>query len=71
MCLFKSVEGHPKIIIIKKIQGRQNLKIKILKFYEGYGTKEEIGIILRDIKRKESLDEVVIAYTNSKYVNLD
>ncbi|MBU5312392.1 PD-(D/E)XK nuclease family protein [Tissierella carlieri] len=67
----KSVEGRPKNYYYKENSGKTEFENKNIKFYEGYGTKEEIGIILEDIKRKIiPLDEVVIAYTNSKYVNL-
>lgn len=67
----KSVEGHPKNYYYKENLDNVELKNKNIKFYEGYGTKEEIGIIIDDVKKKRiPLDDVVIAYTNNKYANL-
>lgn len=65
------VENHPKNYYYKEGHDDIEFKNKKIIFYEGYGTKEEIGIIIDDIKRKRvPLDEVVIAYTSSKYADL-
>lgn len=67
----KSIEGCPKNYYYKENQIPMEIENKNIRFYQGYGTTEEIGIIIEDIKRKKTpLDEVVIAYTNSKYANL-
>lgn len=67
----KSVEDHPKSYYYKEERDYIEFNNKCIRFYEGYGTKEEIGIIIDDIKRKRvPLDEVVIAYTSSKYADL-
>ena len=66
-----SIEGCPKNYYYKENQIPMEIENKNIRFYQGYGTTEEIGIIIEDIKKKRiSLDEVVIAYTNSKYANL-
>ncbi len=67
----KSIEGCPKNYYYKENQIPMEIENKNIEFYQGYGTTEEIGIIIENIKKKEiPLDEVVIAYTNSKYANL-
>lgn len=67
----KSVEGLPKNYYYQEDFSNMEFNNKKIKFYEGYGTKEEIGYIIEDIKKKRiPLDEVVIGYTNSKYANL-
>ena len=66
-----SIEGCPKNYYYKENQIPMEIENKNIRFYQGYGTTEEIGIIIEDIKKKRiPLDEVVIAYTNSKYANL-
>lgn len=66
-----SVKGHPKNYYYKENLDNIELKNKNIRFYDGYGTKEEIGFIIDDIKKKRiPLDDVVIAYTNNKYANL-
>lgn len=67
----KPVENHPKNYYYKEDASNLGAESKNIKFYEGYGTKEEIGYIIEDIKRKRiPLDDVVIAYSNSKYRSL-
>ncbi|WP_353093667.1 PD-(D/E)XK nuclease family protein [Tissierella praeacuta] len=67
----KTVEGRPENYYYKDIFNNIELEGKKIKFYEAYGTKEEIGTIIKDMKDKRiPIDEVVIAVTNNKYLDL-
>lgn len=67
----KSLENHPKSYYFKESIYDMGLMNKDIRFYNSYGTTDEINFIIEDIKRKRTpFDEVVIAYTNSKYIDL-
>lgn len=65
------LEGHPRSYFFKESIKDDILKDKHMKFYKSYGAKEEISYIINDIKAKLiPLDDVVISYTNDKYIDL-
>ena len=67
----KTLEGHPRNYYFKDFVDEGILKNKNFCFYNKYGTKEEIGYIIEDMKQKLiPADEIVIAYTNNNYADL-
>lgn len=62
---------QPKNYYFTDLEASRKNKQKKINFYGEYGTKNEINYIIKDImKKKIAIDEVVIAYTDSKYADL-
>lgn len=66
-----SIDNKPKNYYYKDETSTGIIENKKMIFKDEYGTRNEINYIIEDIKKKRiKLDNVVIAYTNSKYANL-
>lgn len=67
----KILDDYPKNYYFKNKPDSESLENKKVKFYNSYGSMNEIDYIIKDIKtRRIPIDEVVIAYTNNKYADL-